>query len=156
MFLLMRISGIVLVAATVMPYLFGCVASQRAALREVDIALTSASSAKNIERVASYLAEDARTLPPNGPAVAGKDATLKFWSESYSNPGFAVSCQFQKAEVSRAGDLGYTIGTYVLTLHDAEGKPATERGRYVTVWKKQRAGEPTCSRTRVRGHPLCG
>lgn len=45
MFLLIRMSGIVFIAATVMPHLFGCVATQRVNLREADIACMTASSA---------------------------------------------------------------------------------------------------------------
>jgi len=37
-------------------------------------------------------------------------------------------------EVSRAGDLGYTHGTYELT---DDGKKVIERGSYVRIWKKQ-------------------
>ena len=136
MFLLMRIPGLLLVVATLMPQLFGCVSTQRADLRKADIAMTTASSARDIERVASFFAEDTITFPPNSPVVSGKDATLKLWSETYANPGFAQSCELQKAAVSRAGDLGYTIGTYELTVHDADGKPVTDRGRYVSIWEK--------------------
>ena len=57
-----------------------------------------------------------------------------------ANPGFALSWQLTKAEASRGGDLGYTVGTYVLTLHDPKGEPVTDRGKYVTVWKKQADG----------------
>jgi ketosteroid isomerase-like protein len=38
------------------------------------------------------------------------------------------------AEVSRAGDLGYTHGTYELS---DDGKKVFERGSYVRIWKKQ-------------------
>ena len=99
MLLLIRMSGIVFVAATVMPHLFGCVSTPRADLRQADIACATASSARDIARVATFMAEDSMTYPPNSPVIIGKDATLKLWSEIYANPGFAQSCQFQKAEV---------------------------------------------------------
>ena len=44
-------------------------------------------------------------------------------------------------EVSRGGDLGYTRGTYVLTATDpASKKVATEKGRFVAVFRKQADG----------------
>ena len=70
---------------------------------------------------------------------------LNLWSETYANPGFAQSCGLQKAAVSRADDLGYTIGTYELTIHDTDGKPVTNRGRYVKYLAKAWRGlEASC------------
>lgn len=54
--------------------------------------------------------------------------------------GFAVSWEPNRVEVSSAGDMGYTVGAYKLTIHDAQGKPVTDRGKYVTVWQKQLDG----------------
>jgi ketosteroid isomerase-like protein len=42
--------------------------------------------------------------------------------------------------VSSAGDLGYTTGSYEVTVNDAEGNPVTSRGKVVVVWKKQPDG----------------
>jgi hypothetical protein len=58
-----------------------------------------------------------------------------------ANPGFAVGWQPTTVEVSTAGDLGYTVGTYESTLQDEHGNPVTDRGKYVTVWKKQPDGK---------------
>ena len=57
-----------------------------------------------------------------------------------NTPGFALTFQSTKVEVARAGDLGYSIGAYELTLNDAKGKPVKDRGKYATVWKKQADG----------------
>jgi ketosteroid isomerase-like protein len=44
-------------------------------------------------------------------------------------------------EVSRSGDLGYTRGTYMLTATDPASKKAvTEKGRFVTIFRKQADG----------------
>jgi len=110
MFLRIRIGGILLVAATAMPQLAGCVAAQRADLREADIAMTTAHSAKDFSRVAFFMAEDTVAYPPHSTAISGKNAVMEYWSKGYTNSGFAVTCNFQKAEVARSGDLGYTIG----------------------------------------------
>jgi ketosteroid isomerase-like protein len=140
MYLRLRVSGVLFFAATVMPHSFGCVATQRADLREADIAMATVHSAKDFSRVASFMAEDTVAFPPNSTAISGKDAVMEYWSKGYTNSGFAVTCNFQEVGVARSEDLGYTIGTYELTLHDDDGKPMTDRGRYLTVWKNQ-AGE---------------
>jgi hypothetical protein len=46
-------------------------------------------------------------------------------------PGFSLQWTPAKAEVSAAGDLGYTTGTY-----ESGMSGMTERGKYVTTWKK--------------------
>ncbi len=56
------------------------------------------------------------------------------------NPGFTVDWQINKLEVGRAGDLAYTIYTYQMTLNGANGKPITDQGKDMAVWKKQLDG----------------
>lgn len=129
-----------LISEALMLHLTGCVTTERAALREVDVAFTTASSAKDLESWLSFISEDASMLPPNAPTLSGKDAIRERWSELHSDPGFALKCQVSHAEVSRGGDLGYTIGSYVLTNHDAAGKAVTDHGKYVTIWKRRSGG----------------
>jgi hypothetical protein len=46
----------------------------------------------------------------------------------------------QDVVVAASGDLAFETGTYSLTMSDPEGSPATERGQYVVVWRKQPDG----------------
>ena len=39
-----------------------------------------------------------------------------------------------------SGDLGYTYGNYEFRSKDKEGKATVERGKYVSIWKKQKNG----------------
>lgn len=36
--------------------------------------------------------------------------------------------------------MGYSTGTYEMTMNDDAGKPIKVQGKYVTVWKKQADG----------------
>jgi uncharacterized protein (TIGR02246 family) len=110
------------------------------AVRDTDAAFSRAGAAKDLERVVAYFASDGSLLPPNLPPAQGKEAIHSVWSQLLASSGFAVSWQPTKVEVSQAEDLGYTVGTYELTMHDANGSPVTDRGKYVTVWKKQADG----------------
>jgi len=116
------------------------VEAERAALLQVDADWAKAAVAKDLERWLSFFADDAVMLPPNAPIMTGKDAIGKLWSEMFATPGFTLSLQPTKTEVSRAGDLAYILGTYKVTMNDPEGNPVTDRGKYVTVWKKQPDG----------------
>ncbi len=110
------------------------------ALRETDVAWSKTGAAKDLERMMSFFTDDASELPPNAPVATGKAAIRTLWSQLFATPGFAISWQPTKAGVSRGGDLGYTIGTYELAMTDPTGKPVNDRGKYVTVWKKQKNG----------------
>jgi ketosteroid isomerase-like protein len=74
-------------------------------------------------------------LPPNEPKAEGAAAVQKFWEGLAAAPGFAVGWQPTKVDVS--GDLGYSIGTYSLTMNGPDGKPASDTGKYMEVWKRQ-------------------
>lgn len=44
------------------------------------------------------------------------------------------------ADIAASGDLGYTLGHYVLTVVDSTGAERSTEGNYVTIWKKQADG----------------
>jgi ketosteroid isomerase-like protein len=55
-----------------------------------------------------------------------------------ADPNFGLSFQGTRADASKGGDLVYTVGTYSLTTSDPKNKqPVTDRGKYMTVYKKQ-------------------
>jgi uncharacterized protein (TIGR02246 family) len=115
-------------------------AADERAVREADAAWSKAVAAKDVEGHLSFFADDALVLPPNAPMLTGKESIRKGLSEMMATPGFAMSWQPTKAEASRGGDLAYTVGTYQFMLNNAKGKPVTDRGKYMTVWKKQSNG----------------
>jgi ketosteroid isomerase-like protein len=112
-------------------------AADERAIREADAACLKAVTAQDVEAFVSFFAEDASVLPPNAPMVTGKESVRKWASEVVANPGFVASWQTTKVEVSRAGDLAYSTDTYQLTANNPKGKPVTDRGKEVIVWKKQ-------------------
>jgi ketosteroid isomerase-like protein len=108
------------------------------ALAKLDDDWSNAAVAKDVERVASFYAEDAIAYPPNEPAAVGKAAAKKIWAAYFADPTFAISWKTLHAEV--AGDLGYTSGTYEDSLKGPDGKTVHEKGKYVCVWRKQKDG----------------
>ena len=46
-----------------------------------------------------------------------------------------------KVDVSADGTLGYTWGRYDFTNKGQDGKPVTQSGIYLTVWKRQADGK---------------
>lgn len=79
-----------------------------------------------------FLAEDGILFQP-GP-VNGK----KFWTERQPRKGL-LSWEPIFADVSRAGDLGYTTGPWEFRPNGADDQPAAF-GQYFTIWKRQSDG----------------
>ena len=115
------------------------VEAERAALLTADEAWSQ--SAADLDGFMSFVADDASMLPFDAPIATGKEAIRAVFSALSSAPGFALSWSATGSVVSRAGDLGYTIGTFELTVNDAGGNPVTTVGKYVTVWRKQADGQ---------------
>ncbi len=115
-------------------------AADESAIRDLDAQWSNAAAANDLERTVSYYADDASLLPPNAPIATGKQAIRAAWA-SMLGPDVAVSWQVSKVEVARSGDLAYSIGAYQLTMKDPQGKPVTDRGKLVEVWKKQADGK---------------
>ena len=93
-------------------------------------------SVKDLEKFVSYYAPDATVYAQGMPKTTGPQAIRNEMSHLMAIPGFALRWTAAKAEVSAAGDVGYTTGTYTMTM-GAAGSAVTENGKYVSVWKKQ-------------------
>jgi ketosteroid isomerase-like protein len=114
------------------------VEQEKAALMAADKA--ALGDIADVDRFLTHWTDDARFAMANMPAVSGKADIRKTMSSMMSAPGFRVTWTPTRAEVSSAGDLGYTVGNYDLTMNNAAGNPASEKGKYLTVWKKQADG----------------
>lgn len=115
-------------------------AADEAALRQADIAWAKVATAGQMEEMLGYFLDDAVVLVPNEPMAVGKEAIHTMVGGMFATPGFAIKWQPTKVEVARSGDLGYTLGTAEMSMNDPEGNPMVDRGKYVTVWKKQADG----------------
>jgi len=115
-------------------------AADEAAIREADMAWSKTAEAKQVDAMIGYYAADAMVLAPNEPLASGKEAVSKLITGMFAMPGFSVSWQSAKVEVARSGDLGYSQGTFQMAMNDPKGNPMTDRGKYITVWRKQGDG----------------
>ena len=111
----------------------------RAEILDADRAFSEAAA--NVEGFTSFFAPDARLLAPDGPQADGVAAIGEAYSELSSLPGFSLSWQANYAEVASSGDLGYSVGTFVMNMDGPDGSPITRTGKYGTVWKKQDDGQ---------------
>jgi uncharacterized protein (TIGR02246 family) len=107
------------------------------AIRKLDKEWSAAAQSKDVAKTVSYYADDGSAFPYNAPIATGKEQIQKVWTGLTSLPGYSLTFAPTKIEVAKAGDLAYDVGTFELTVNDADGKPSTHIGKYVVVWKKQ-------------------
>jgi uncharacterized protein (TIGR02246 family) len=115
-------------------------AADEAAIRANSIAWSQAATAKDLDKVISFYADDAVELPNQGPAAKGKENIRKTWGPLISPPGPGLSWKTSTVEVAHSGELAYETGNYNFVTIDKKGKTNDLKGKYVVVWKKQSDG----------------
>jgi uncharacterized protein (TIGR02246 family) len=119
-------------------------AEDEATIRKLDAAWVKTAAAKDVDAWVGFYAKDATVLPPNDKALTDKASIRKSIGELLSLPGLSLSWEPTKVEVAKSGDLAYLYGAYSLTMTDEKGKPMTDFGKNVEIWKKQGDGSWRC------------
>jgi ketosteroid isomerase-like protein len=108
------------------------------AVLAADAAWLKVYAAKDLAKSVAFCDEQGSMLAPNAPIATGKHAIAKAIASDFAHDD--LTWHANKAGVARSGDLGYTSGTYEMTFKDATGKTVSDKGKYLTVWKKQADG----------------
>jgi uncharacterized protein (TIGR02246 family) len=110
-------------------------------LRDVEIAEEQAWISKDIEKALGFYADDAILMFPSMPAIVGKDSIRAYMKSSFADTAFTVQYQITGVDVAQSDDLGYTQGTLTSATTDPKtGKVVTDRGKWLTLRKKQGDG----------------
>ena len=107
---------------------------------ELERRAREAAQAKDLDRYVSFYADDASLFWPGAPMVTGRAAIREFMRAFLAMPAFSLSFETAKVDVARAGDLAYSYGTNKVTLVDPVGNRMKDRGKYLTVYRKQPDG----------------
>ena len=110
--------------------------ADRTAIRQADEADMTMVNAKDWKGDLALYTEDAIELPPNQAAVQGK-AAIQACKEAF--PPFS-NFQEQSLEIEGQGDLAYDRGTYSMTVTPPGAAPIEDRGKYLTILRKQADG----------------
>lgn len=95
-----------------------------------------ATVAKDPEKFVAFFAPDGTFGMGGMPEIKGPAAIKAALTPLSKAPGFNLTWKATRADVAASGDLGYTAGTYEMTLNSPGGAPAVEKGKYQTQWKK--------------------
>jgi len=108
------------------------------AIKAVEAAILAGYKAKDAAKVVAQYADTAVIIEPGAPAIQGHDAIAKAVAETISDPAFSIDFTNSGTDVAMSGDLGYTHGTFRVSITDpATKKPVSMAGNYTTVFKKQ-------------------
>ena len=111
------------------------------AIKDTEVAWAKSGVAKDADKFASYYTDDASVLDQDLPPFNGKDAIGKMLKEMMADPNFALTFEGTRWDVAKSGDLGYSQGVYTMTVSNPKTKkPTTDKGKYLTVFKKQADG----------------
>jgi ketosteroid isomerase-like protein len=110
-----------------------------AALTKIEGDLMKAAADHGSQGYMSYYADDAVEVP-NGAAILQGKAEIAKTMRFLDKPDNHLTWVPVGGGMAASGDLGYTYGTYEFSTKDKDGKPVVDRGKYTTIWKKQKDG----------------
>lgn len=112
-----------------------------AALKALETQWVQEFAAKDAEKVGAHYADDATLMPPGMAPAAGRAAILAMDKEQLADPAFALKFAATRVEVAKSGDVGFTQGTYTMSLTDPATKQViNDHGTYLTAYRKQADG----------------
>jgi ketosteroid isomerase-like protein len=108
-------------------------------LRQLEGEFMKAAAERGAAGYMSYYADNAVEVPNNAPLITGKiniAKTMGFLDDKNNRLAWTPV----GADISSAGDLGYTYGTFEFRSVGKDGKAISEQGKYTSIWKKQNDG----------------
>ena len=97
--------------------------------------------ARDLEKLAAHYADNAILMAPGMASASGRDEIRRMLKDMVADPALSLKFQASRVEVSSAGDLGFTQGSYQLTMTDPASKQVIhDHGSYVTTYRKQADG----------------
>ena len=105
-------------------------------LKQTDLAFSDLSKSKgrNVSFL-EYMDQHVTMLRPNSMPLVSKDTMQKIYSRQLDT-SYILIWKPLFADIAASGDLGYTYGTWLLSVKSGE----TEEGTYCTIWKPDANG----------------
>ncbi len=98
-------------------------------------------AAKSVDKLAAHYADHAVLMSPGMPSSTGKDAIRKTLTGMVADPSLNLQFHSAMVEVSKSGDMGFTQGSYTMTMTDPNTRRViNDHGSYVTTYIRQADG----------------
>jgi ketosteroid isomerase-like protein len=131
--------------------------AEKAALMQTSRDWAATVPAGNIDSILSFWSDDAVLMPPDEPALVGKDAIRNYVTGALAIPGFMITWEPEQAMISASGDMAYLIERSSVSFSDSTGAKVTQLAKAVTVWRKDPRGRWRCvvdTWNNVPSHPV--
>jgi uncharacterized protein (TIGR02246 family) len=110
-----------------------------AAMKKIQNEFRAALNAGDIDKLVSLHSDDAVRIPPNKPALIGKEAIRGDFQQFFDQ--FTQEQENELVDVRVSGDLGYYCGTWTdILTPKAGGEPLKVNGSLVLINQKQPDG----------------
>lgn len=127
--------------------------AERTAVMQASRDWAKVAATGDLERILSFWSDDAIVLPPDQPAVVGKDALRAMVAEMSAIPGFSITWEPERAWIAASGDVAYLVERSRITLPDSTGAARSMFAKGVTVWRKDTTGAWKCVVDTWNGNP---
>lgn len=114
--------------------------SWKTELMEADVAFNQAVANEGAAGWVSFFSPDGAMISQGAGESRGHAAIQGAMEEAFSDPTYQLTWEPLRAEVSRAGDLGYTVGRYTSSRVGSLGQSIRSSGMYVSIWRRQADG----------------
>jgi len=115
------------------------VAAVRQAIDQANAKASDAFQRGDTAVVFSMYDNDIAVLMAGQPTMRGKAEVTSGLAKMFAGTKFS-DVKFNASTVDVGGDYAIETGTYEMTTTEAGKKPVPDKGKYLTVWKKQADG----------------
>jgi ketosteroid isomerase-like protein len=106
-------------------------------IRQRTQAYAQAFNGKEAPRVITFFSGETVFMPPNAPTMRGREAVADYMKRLYADG--ADELVMESKDVGGAGTLAFENGTYSLRRRPATGDETRDRGKYMVIWRFNRA-----------------
>jgi ketosteroid isomerase-like protein len=93
----------------------------------------AAASHGNVDGMVALYDDHAILMPPNAPAMKGKEAIRQFWT-GFTTMG-AIDAKLTTDDIITSGELAAEMGHFDLTITPKSGTPIKDNGKYLVLWR---------------------
>ena len=116
----------------------------RQTIERLNAAAVRSYGAGDVDSLLSIFADDAWQMPPNSPALIGREAIREFWRSAVKWGKWDFTLETQSVDVSEP--MAVERGKYVLRFTIGPGAPPgmksfEDRGNYLVHWRHETDGQ---------------
>src|SRR3954454_15584959 len=112
---------------------------ERQAIAKAEADFEKARAERGLEGGLSFFADDTADFVRGAPFTFTKKEMRQHLQKTF-DPADQLTWKPVKIDVAASGDLAYSLASWQLKGKTPAGEDVTQPGKYITVWKKQKAG----------------